>query len=274
MSNNIEIGIVDTRNIVKIINEKYGFDFTNYALTSLKRRFERIIDLHNLKNPDNLITKLNETPEYFEKFMRDFLVETTEMFRDPSLWRWLRDSLLLELVRHELEYTIWLPDCVGGDELYSLCIMLKESNITDKVKVIASSINEAQIDIIKSGITSIKKLETGIENYKRFNGFGDFNSYYSTDPNFAYRDKTLVNNVDFRVINILKGDLPRQINLILYRNHFIYFNQTLQDNLTTTFYGCLKNGGHFVIGNMEMLGRQFMNEFVLINHAESVYKKR
>ncbi|NJM16591.1 MAG: hypothetical protein HC896_15540 [Bacteroidales bacterium] len=38
-----EIGIVDTRSIVKAIRETYGYDFSDYALTSFKRRLERII---------------------------------------------------------------------------------------------------------------------------------------------------------------------------------------------------------------------------------------
>ena len=74
MNNIIEIGIVDTRNVVKILNDNYGCDLSNYALTSLKRRLERIIVLHNLKNPDSLISKLTNSPDYINSFIRDLLL--------------------------------------------------------------------------------------------------------------------------------------------------------------------------------------------------------
>ena len=167
-----------------------------------------------------------------------------------------------------------MPDCVGGDELYSLCVLLKESNLLNKVQLLASCMNKEHIKFIESGVTNLKKLETNAENYKRFNGFGDFGAYYSTGDYQAERDNSLIENVEFSVLNISKDPLPRQVNMILYRNHFVYFNQTLQDHITALLHQSLKNGGILVIGNKEMLGRQFLNDFVLINHSESVYKKR
>lgn len=80
-----EIGIVDYRNIIKVIKESYDYDFSEYALISLKRRFERVIQIHNLKHPDLLIEKLREDSNFFNYFLQEIAVESTEMFRDPSL---------------------------------------------------------------------------------------------------------------------------------------------------------------------------------------------
>ena len=38
ITSDFEIGIVDTRNIIRAINDMYNYDFTDYALTSFKRR--------------------------------------------------------------------------------------------------------------------------------------------------------------------------------------------------------------------------------------------
>lgn len=274
MSDLIEIGIVDTRNVVKTISEVYDFDLTNYALTSLKRRFERIIVLHNLRNADGLIKKIKNTPDYYDKFIRDFSVQATEMFRDPSLWRWLRDNYLPDIMKLDSSYRIWLPDCVSGDELYTLCILLKESNLLNNIQIIVSCISESHIENIKTGKCAIKKIEVSVENYKRFNATGNFNEYYTTDEYFALRDQTLIENVEFQKINIHRDKVPRLVDMIVFRNHFVYFNQTLQDEITNKLMSSLKIGGAFIIGNKEVLGRQFLNDFVFINHAESVFKKR
>jgi chemotaxis protein methyltransferase CheR len=269
-----EIGIVDTRNLVKTLNDIHGFDLTNYALTSLKRRFEQVIRLQNLKGTEALILKLSANTEYFDKFLKDFMVETTEMFRDPSLWRWLRDSYFPSIMLPDPRFKIWLPDCVGGDELYSLCIVLKESEFMEKAHITVSSVSKMVNEQIQSGITSTKKLEIGIENYKRYNKFGDISEFFTINEAKAFRSLSLIGQVEFKELSMRKDSLPRQLDMIIYRNHFIYFNQTLQDEITVKLMECLKSGGLLIIGNKEQLGRQFLNDFTLINHSESVYKKR
>ena len=48
--NRYELGIVDTRNIIKTLQDVYNYDFKNYALTFFKRRVENIIINQNLKD--------------------------------------------------------------------------------------------------------------------------------------------------------------------------------------------------------------------------------
>lgn len=270
-----EIGIVDTRNIVKTIKETYELDFSDYALTSIKRRFERIILLHGLKHADNLINKIKDNPDFFENILKDILVETTEMFRDPSLWRWLRDVFFAKERNIKSNFKIWLPNCVGGDELFSLAILLNETGLDDKVKTIATSLSEQTLDIIKSGKFSLKKIESSAENYKRFMGSSDFEKYYKADTNFAYRDTSLIENVEFKKTDLIHGELPVNNDLVLFRNHFIYYNQTLQDRISKRIYDSLNHGGHLIIGIKETLGRHTIsNDFVVVNKFESVYKKK
>ena len=78
-----EIGIVDYRNIIKVIKEAYNYDFSEYALTSLKRRIERFIQIQNLRHPDQLIERLRDDNVYFQRFLEEMVIESTEMFRDP-----------------------------------------------------------------------------------------------------------------------------------------------------------------------------------------------
>ncbi|NJK85065.1 MAG: hypothetical protein HC906_02930 [Bacteroidales bacterium] len=69
------------------------------------------------------------------------------MFRDPSLWRWLREELLPQTVEKTIgKYRIWFPNCVSGGELYTLTILLKEMGLMDKVEIIATCCSEKSID--------------------------------------------------------------------------------------------------------------------------------
>ena len=79
--NKYELGIVDTRNIIKTLQDVYNYDFKNYALTFFKRRVEKIIINHNLKDADGFIRKIELEKEFFEVFLQEICVENTEAFR-------------------------------------------------------------------------------------------------------------------------------------------------------------------------------------------------
>ena len=66
-----EIGILDYRNIIKVINETYNYDFSDYALTSLKRRIERSIQNHNIKHVDIFIERLHDDKVFFNQFLQE-----------------------------------------------------------------------------------------------------------------------------------------------------------------------------------------------------------
>lgn len=270
-----EIGIVDTRNIIKLIQEKYVYDFSDYALTSLKRRLEYILLLRNLKHPDILINRLRDNPEFFEQVLEDISVPSTEMFRDPSLWRLLRDEIIPETYKETSKFKIWVPGTVSGDELYSLCIILKELELLDKVQIHASCLSKRSIESINTGILKSSKGETSEENYLRTNGKSKFQDYCKEVNGIIYRDVSLIENVTFDVQNIEMENAPSGIKLVLYRNKMIYFNPTLQIKILKNICKSLIPGGYLIIGVKELLSNLYnSNEFVLSNPSESIYKKK
>jgi len=272
----LELGIVETRNIIKTVVEKYNYDFSDYSLTSFKRRLERIIELQNLKYPDILISKLRDNNDFFEQFLDDLATPSTEMFRDPSLWRILRDELLPSLIRDSgSAFKIWLPNSVSGDELFSLVITLHELNLLGKVQIYVSALSSRSLENIQSGLLPAAKLELSSDNYIRANGTREFTNYYKTEHSTAYRDTSLIKNVVFSRQGMSLEPPVQGIKLILFRNKMIYYNQTLQSKVLKQLYSSLLPGGYLIIGAKESINMLYENnEFALINTTESIYKRK
>ncbi len=271
-----ELGIVEIREIVRAIKTFYDYDFGNFALTSFKQRLERLIIRNNLSNAESLIKKLKDEPDFFDIFLHEISVPSTEMFRDPSLWRWLREDFLRNAIEKNIgKFKIWLPNCVSGGELFTLTILLSEMELLDKVTIIASSISNKSIEIIKDGQYDLKKIEVSSENYKRANGTASFEKYYKLDRYYAFRDISLIANVEFNKLNINFDNAPTNVKLILFRNNLIYYNPTMQDRILGTLHECLSASGHLILGIKEKIsGFNLTNNFELVNDSESVYKKR
>jgi chemotaxis protein methyltransferase CheR len=271
-----ELGIVDIREINRIIKSLYNYDFSNFALTSFKQRIERIMKLYLIGSADGLIKKFQEDPGFFDVFLYEIPVPSTEMFRDPSLWRWLREEFFPNQVEKNVgKFKIWFPACVSGGELYSLAILLNEMGISDKVQVTASCISDKSIGIIKSGTYDLKKVEVSQENYKRFNGSRELSVYYKTERDGVFRNNNLIEEVEFKKLNINFDFSPQNIKLILFRNNLIYYNPTQQDKILQTLHTSLSLSGHMVLGIRERIsGISSSRDFEFVNETESVYRKR
>ena len=268
-----EIGIVEYRNIIKVIKDTYDYDFTEYALTSLKRKFEQSMQLHRLKQADALIENIREDKLFFNKFLQEISAESTEMFRDPSFWRYMRDELLPTVQNDNYISRIWFPSCVSGEELYSLAIIIKELEWENKFEIIASCLNDLIIDRLQSGSFKQNKAEVSSDNYLRYQGSSSFSDYISLKGDQTTRDTSLIKNVRFIKQNINFDNSPQDVKLIICRNQLIYFTQSLHDRTLKVFHESMSSGGHLVIGIKEQVGAFSAKYFRLINETESVYKK-
>lgn len=272
-----ELGIVDIREIVKVVNSTYDYDFSQYALTSLKQRLERMMIKNSINSAESLINRLKNSPEFFDLFLFDISVPSTEMFRDPSLWRWLREELLPDVVGKSVgKYKIWLPNCVSGGELFSLSILLKELNFQEKVEIIATTISNKSIEYITTGHYELKKIEVSGENYKRFYGTEDFTKYYSLDRYCAFRDTSLIKNIEIRKQNIKFDDAPQNVKLVLFRNNLIYYNPVLQEKILDIIYNSMSAMGLLIVGIRERItkGASTNRDFEVVNESEGVYRKK
>jgi chemotaxis protein methyltransferase CheR len=271
-----ELGIVDIREIIRSIKSVYNYDFSNYALTSLKQRLERLMGIHGIGSTDSLMKKINNEPAFFDTLLYELAVPSTEMFRDPSLWRWLREEFFPEVLEKNIgKFKIWLPACVSGAELFSLVILLSEMGLSDKVQITATYTSDKVAEILKGGSYDLKKLEVSQENYKRFNGSKELSAYYKTEKNSIIRDSSLIANVEFKKLNINFDNAPQNIKLILFRNNLIYYNPTHQERILQMLHASLSASGHLVLGIRERISAiSSSREFEIVNEAESVYRKR
>lgn len=271
-----EIGIVDTRAVIKTLLDDFDYDFRDCALTSFKQRLEDIIINNGLKDAEGLIAKLNANKEFINQFLFEIVPDTTEMFRDPSFWRVLRDEVIPDIMRNATtKPKIWLASFDSGEELYSLAIILKELDLLDKVQIYANYLSEKNLSRIKSGKMDLKNVETNEANYERLNGKAKYSSYYKSDGLNAIFDTSLINGVNFIKQKTTFENEPGATKLVLFRNQMIYQNQILQEKMLISISNSLVAGGFLAIGIKETLeNTNTSNKFTVFNNNEKLYKRK
>lgn len=269
----LDIDIADLKRISELIYQKYNFDFRNYAMSSFKRRVLRIMELKKL-TVDSLLKKLIDTPSFVNEFLDELTVNVTEMFRDPSFWRIMREEILPSIMLNHKQFKIWHAGCSSGEEVISMCIMLKEMGILHDVTIIATDLDLNILEKAKTGVYPVKNMELNEKNYIRFQGTGNFKDYYKEENGNAVFNKELLMNVSFRRHDLVLGDVFNKFDLVLCRNVMIYFNQTLQNEVLKKFHESLFKYGYLAIGSKEsLIWCDYANRFIVVNNEEKIYKK-
>jgi chemotaxis protein methyltransferase CheR len=242
-------------------------------MSSFKRRVLRIMELKKL-SVDSLLKKLNDDPLFINEFLDELTVNVTEMFRDPSFWRIMREEIIPAIMLNHKQFKIWHAGCSSGEEVLSMCIMLKEMGILQDVTMIATDLDVNILERAKSGVYPVKNMELNEKNYIRFQGTGSFKDYYREENGMAVFPKDLLSNVSFRRHDLVLGDVFNKFDLILCRNVMIYFNQVLQNEVLKKFHESLFKYGYLAIGSKEsLIWCDYANRFIVVNNEEKIYKK-
>lgn len=269
-----DLGILDIRSIIGCLEKLYTFDFKNLALTSFKRQLERVIDDNMLRNADELIRKLETDKTFLDNFLFGITIKGTELFRDPSVWRFVQSKMVEKISNSTSEFKIWFSGNCLGEELYSFLILLKQAGLNRKVKIYVSVLSDKGIDSIKAKILDIQQYELSFANYERILTTKPLLDYF-TSENDRMLDPDLLTNVEFIKENSIFDNSPTDVDLVFLRNQMIYFNQILQDKFLKAVYNSLKVGGELIIGSSESLENTLVvNDFIRDSSGENIFKKK
>src|SRR3954469_13697220 len=153
--------------------EVHGYDFSEYARASLKRRIDRLVTMDRFPSIAEFRYRLRSDAAYFRRFVEEVTVNVTEMFRDPAFYKALRTQVLNVLATYPL-IRVWHAGCATGEEVYSMAIMLKEAGLLHKSLLYATDLNPDALERARKGIYPLAQMKTNSENYVLSGGLEDF----------------------------------------------------------------------------------------------------
>ena len=65
----VQLGIVDIREIIRTIQKVHKYDFSNFALTSVKYNLEKVIAKNGLSSTQELLRKVTQDPGFLDVFL-------------------------------------------------------------------------------------------------------------------------------------------------------------------------------------------------------------
>lgn len=232
--------------------EVYGYDFTNYARASLKRRINRLWSLDKFPSLAELRYRVRADADYLKRFVAELTVNVTEMFRDPLFYQTLRREVLPTLAAKPF-IRIWHAGCSTGEEVFSLAILLREANLLHKSLLYATDLNPEVLKTARNGIFALEPMQRYSENYRLSGGINDFSMYYTAHYGHVKFTDELAAKTVFSAHNLVSDRSFNEFDLILCRNVLIYFDKALQERVLTLFDKSLGPLSYLALGTKETL---------------------
>ena len=239
--------------IFKLLKDASRVDFTFYKKPTISRRVARRMASKKIETLSEYQKYLESNPEELDALSRDLLLHVTSFFRDPDVFRALRNKILpkiLALKRAGDPIRVWVPGCSTGEEVYSIAICLLESlgdrAASTPIQIFASDISEWAVDRARAGVylkDGLKKVskERVRQFFDRMNG--------------NYQIKSGVRDLCIFARHDLAKDPPfSRMDLISCRNVLIYLEPVLQKKILASFRYALSDGGFLLLGTAETLG--------------------
>lgn len=265
---------IEIQLLLEALYQKYHYDFRHYALASVKRRLKQAREQLGFATFSALQESLLHDPATLPRLLDYLTVQVSEMFRDPSHFRALREKVVPHL-RTYPSLKVWVAGCSEGEELYSLVILFREEELEQRTMFYATDINQNALAKAGAGVYGLDRIQLFTENHRNSGGKSSLSNYYSAAYGRASFDKTLRQNVVFSDHSLVTDAVFAEMHLISCRNVMIYFNRGLQDRALTLFRDSLARKGFLGLGAKESLRYSGQaNAFSDFVRDEKIYQKR
>lgn len=268
-----EITRIEENLLLEAILQCYGYDFRNYAHSSLRRRIAHRMDLAKLEHVSELIPKVLHNKDFFNSLLEDLSITVTQMFRDPEIFLAIREKVVPILKTYPF-VKIWDAGCSTGEEIYSLAIVFQEEDFYHRSQFYATDLNNQALEVASEGIYPVGNLKEFSGNYFKAGGKASLTDYFSCKYQSAMITKSLKENIVFSHHNLVSDNSFGEMNLIICSNVMIYFDKILQNRVLSLFCESLCRGGFLCLGSKESLEFTDVREnFELITEKARIYKK-
>jgi chemotaxis protein methyltransferase CheR len=247
-----EVEALEIDLLLEAVARQYGYDFREYARTSLVRRIRKMLAREEIESVSALQDLLLRQPDSMGRFVEVVGVHTTSMFRDPDFYRALR-SEVVPLLRTYPFVRIWHAGCASGEEAYSVAILLEEEGIYERCRLYATDLSDDTLEKAKRAIYPLHAMRDYTVAYQNAGGRQDFSSYYVADHKGAIFRQSLRKNIIFAQHNLASDGAFNEFHLVLCRNVGIYFNETLRARMHDLIYRSLIPFGILGLGKKESL---------------------
>lgn len=269
----VEKGQSAVEKVLVLLRMQTGNDFSLYKRSTVFRRVERRMGLHQIDRIANYVRYLRENPKEVELLFKELLIGVTSFFRDPPAWERLAKDVLPELMAQHPSGAVlraWVPGCSTGEEAYSLAIVFKEALDALKtpknlmLQIFATDLDRDAVEKARQGMYPANiAADVSPERLRRF--------FYQEERGYRV-SKEIREMAIFAPQNVIMDPPFTKLDIVSCRNLLIYLSPETQKRLVPLFHYSLNRGGILFLGTAETTGG-FSDQFEPLDGKTRLYRR-
>ena len=269
----LEVGDDALAEINLVLETRRNFSMSVYKDKCMKRRIAirmRSCHCHDTAIYCNLLRQSDQELDLLKKTLT---IHVSQFFRNPSMFEKLKTVVFPYLFRQtgaELKrLRLWSLGCAGGEEAYSLGILLREY-FAQELRQTPIEIRAFDIDadILKAAVVAEYNEDRLKELPVLFRG-----RYFAPKGPRMQLSANIREMVTFHQQNIMDIETLEPCDMALCRNTLIYFTRPDQEKILRGIAHILPPGGILVLGKSETLVGDVRRLFTTVCPVERIYRR-
>src|SRR5665213_182841 len=144
--------------LLEALYRRYHYDFRHYARASIKRRLKQARQQLGFHSFSALQDAVLHDSAMVPRLLDYLTVQVSEMFRDPSYFRAIREKVVPHL-RTYPSLKVWIAGCSSGEELHSFAILFREEGLEQRTLFYATDINQEALAKAATGLYPLERMK-------------------------------------------------------------------------------------------------------------------
>lgn len=267
----VEIGEGQLLVIQRLLLEHRGFRLDGYKDKCIRRRISIRIRATHSASVDDYCTLLHSSADELDRLLKVLTIHVSQFYRNPPTFEKLRQDVLPVLMRlcrqEERALKAWSVGCAGGEEPYTLAMVLRELMPAVPgicIELLATDIDTAVLAAARKGSYVEERLAELPPSLRE--------AHFTQHEGRYQLSREIQQMVSFVQADIFDTDAYQECDLILCRNVLIYFERAQQERIIHNFARVLRPGGILVLGKSETLFGENRRSFQTICPVERIYR--
>lgn len=253
---------------------KRGFNLDAYKDRCVRRRIAIRIRANHCETVKDYCELLLSQPSEIDQLLKVLTIHVSQFFRNLATFEKLRLEIIPQLFAFAREtgrkkLNFWSLGCAGGEEPYSLALLLKEHFVAEmaQIPVIieATDVDQSILEFARAALYNPERLQELPELYLQ---------KYFTRENEQFRlQPAIAAMVNFRHGEMFNRLLYHETDLLLCRNVLIYFSREQQEKVLANIAGVLGPHAYLVLGKSETILGENRALFRTVCPVERIYRR-
>lgn len=263
---------LETELLLEALFQRFGHDFRAYDRHVLRVRLAEATRAQGAATLSGLQEKVLHDPAASSALLRTLSPQPSALFDDPEYTRRLRTVLAPSLRAWPLP-RVWIAECAGVGEAWTLAIVLAEEGVLGKLDIHATLANEELVAQHQDGWLPVADLDAAQSRYAASGGHAALSTYFEVRDGRARLQPQLRRRITWSQYSLVTDASFNEFQAILCASALSDFGPVLRQRVLRLFHDSLARFGVLCLDRPLAVSDAYAGTYQAIEGDRPWYKR-